>query len=185
MSTNVSFRSQQVLEGLRSKDPVCLNSYYSHIHPKAVIIIHRIFPADPSDWLEDCFSTAFLTFLKKIRCPNFQARNIDAYALEIIKRTYFNARKKQKSLAILTDEIPERAHLSPEPSVKNADELFSNLQQKKLLRWYRQLPPRYRRILDLRTQGWDYKEIAEEVNISHTLLRNHFSKLLREARKLA
>lgn len=185
MSTTVSFTTHEVFQGLLQEKPAIVADFYRHIYPKAVIMICRCFPGDPKEWLEDCFSTAFLKFLARIKAADFEPRNLDAYALEVIKRTYLNTRKKHKSLVLFTDQLPDLPQPVAEPPVQNAADLFIRFQQKKLSRWYRQLPPRQRKMLDLRAQGWEYQEIATAVGVSYGVLRNHFSKLLREARKLA
>lgn len=183
MSSNVMHAPTRVWEGLLNESPRFEAYYYRHIQPKAGIMIRRLYPNDPIDWLEDCFSQAFLTLLNKIRSGNYEHRNLDAFALQIIKFTYSNARRKRLSLVPFTHEIPEK-EIADSP-LSNAGDLFDRFEQKKLSRWYQRLPIQQRFMLDLRMQGLDYEEIAKELDLAPGTVRNHFSKLLREARKIS
>jgi len=180
MNSDVMYAPARVWEGLLNKNPRFEAYYYSHIRPKAAAMIRRLYPNDPADWLEDCFSQAFLILLDKIRSGNYEHRNLDAFALQIIKFTYSNARRKRLSLVPFINEVPDIPTAAPR--FTTTGELFEQLQQKKLSRWYKRLPRLKQHMLDLRMQGLDYKEIAEELGFSHGAIRNKFARLFHEAR---
>lgn len=180
MNSDVMYAPARIWEGLLNESPRFEAYYYHHIRPKAGIMIRRLYSKDPVDWLEDCFSQAFLTLLRKIRSGNYEHRNLDAFALQIIKFTYSNARRKRLALVPLICEVPDIPTAAP--GFTTTGELFEQLQQKKLSRWYKRLPLLKQRMLDLRMQGLDYKEIAEELDFSHGVIRNKFARLLKEAR---
>lgn len=180
MNSDVMYAPARVWEGLLNESPRFEAYFYRHIRPKAGAMIRRLYSNDPIDWLEDCFSQAFLTLLEKIRSGTYEHRNLDAFALQIIKFTYSNARRKRLSLVPFVNEVPDNP--TPAPLFSTAGELFEQLQQRKLNRWYRRLPLLKQHMLDLRMQGLDYKEIAEELGFSHGAIRNKFARLFQEAR---
>lgn len=186
MSANVSYCPTWVLDGLQTNDPLPLKFYYNYIKPKAIAVIRRLYPDDPHDWLKDSFSMAFLKFLEKIQSGSYVHDNLDAFAIQIIRYTYSNLRRNRLAKAKVTDQIPDQLMATPETTntPENLGELFEFIKRKRHARWYRNLRPEQKSMLDLRMRGWHYKDIADELGVAHGTIRNKFPKLLAQAQKL-
>lgn len=184
--THFSLSPEEALAGIRCNDPRVVDAYYYHLRARAFGIFCRQ-PEGSPEYLamEDSFSRAFLIFLEKVRSGQYRHHNLDAFALGIVRNCYSDIRKSQRrhdytglgSVAELPDDAPTLP--------ATAEGFFESLPVLPLLQWYRSLEELSRRLLCLRCQGYNHREIAELLCLSPGAVRNRFSQLIREAREVA
>lgn len=165
------------------KNPRYRSYFFHSIRNKAKMMIKGLYPSDPSDWFEDCFSQAFLTILSKIEDGSYEDQNLSAFALKVVRLTYKNQRRKSRSYVTFTADIPDEAPRLV-TAATSAEDFFEIYQLEQLKFWYRRLPKLKRQIFDLKIQGFDHKEIAVELGIAYGTLRNKYSELIAEARTI-
>ena len=181
-----AFSPEAVLEGICHNDRSIVEAYYYYLRERAFGIFCAGRPRGSTAYLamEDCFSLAFMTLLEKVRSGGYEHRNLDAFALGIVRNCYSDAQKKMRrhawgelsTAAEPRDEAPA-IHLS-------AASLFDELPEIHLLHWYFGLEQMSQRILDLRAQGYNHYEIAELLPLAPGTVRNRFSRMVREAREV-
>lgn len=178
---------EEALTGIRRNDRQVVNAYYYYLRQRAFGIFCRQ-PQGSPEYLamEDCFSQAFLIFLNKVRNGQYRHRNLDAYALGIVRFCYADSRKslRRHTHEELNPDI-DIPMVASAFGVQTAFIFFEGLPDLHLLQWYFSLESLSRRMLNLRLQGYNHREIAEQLNLSHGAVRNRFSQLIREARKVA
>lgn len=139
-----------------------------------------------SDALESAVTDGFLIFRHKLACSDIPVRNPQAFAFEIVKRTYWDYRKRARSSALPeADQLNFLQQLAHRERFANANQLFGSLHDVHLWHWYQGLSARDQKMIDLRCQGYLDHEIAKKIGLSHGGVRNCFSKLLSSARRIA
>lgn len=181
-----SLSPEQALEGIRRNDRQVVDAYYYYLRERAFGIFCRQ-PQGSPEYLamEDCFSQAFLIFLDKVRSGQYRHRKLDAFALGIVRNCYSDTRKGLRRHAWA--ELPPTADLPDQPPAipLTAESFFESLPGFNLIHWYRSLEALPRRLLCLRCQGYNHREIAEQLSLSPGGVRNRFSHLIREAREVS
>ena len=175
----------EALAGIRHHDQKTIGRYYRYLRERAFGLFCYGPKGSPA-WLamEDCFSLAFLAFLRKARSPEFEPRNLDAFALEVVRRSFLDTLKKQRRHSWA--ELSPASEPADKPAVFHltAASFFDEQPGFLLIQWYFTLKKDWRRILDLRIQGYNHKEIARELRLAPGAVRNRYSKLAREARQV-
>ncbi|MCB9293452.1 MAG: sigma-70 family RNA polymerase sigma factor [Lewinellaceae bacterium] len=172
----------EALAGIRNCDQTIIGRYYRYVRRRAFRLFCYGQPGSPAYVaLEDCFNPAFLAFLARARSPQFEPRNLDAFALEFVRRSFLDALKKERrhGHAELTPDADQPD--GPAPHL-TAESLFGSQPNLLLLHWYSSLEKVSRRLLDLRVQGYNHYEIAERLPLAPGTVRNRYSALVREAK---
>lgn len=163
-----------------------INALYQRLHSRAFRQLQTNCTAQ-EDALASALHDGFILFLRKLHNSDFEVLRPESFAFEIIKRTYWDYRRRIKrreipsdpSTILFAEPIPDRQRFA------NGTTLFASLQEPFLFHWYQQLSTTDQYLLDLRCQGYKDHEIAEQLQRSHGGIRNRFSKLLNEARMAA
>lgn len=135
------------------------------------------------DALANALQDGFLIFLRKLRTSTQVIRNPEVFAFEIIKRTFWDYRRRA-----IRREIPQDpAELIPRdiyyrPRFADGSSLFASLPEEHLWHWYQCLPELDQQLIDLRCLGYKDQEIAHLLHLSHGGVRNKFSKLIKAAK---
>lgn len=173
----------EALAGIRNHDQKIIGRYYRYLRERAFALFCYAPKGSPA-WLamEDCFNLAFLAFLEKARRPQFEPRNLDAFALEVVRRSFLDTLKKERRHSYA--ELSAAQEPADEPATVHltAGSLFEGLPDLLLLHWYFRLEALSRRLLDLRVLGYNHKEIAGQLPLAPGTVRNRFSELVREAK---
>ncbi len=185
--TTPTYSTEAVLGGLRRGDEAAINSFYARLKTRAF----RTFCRHPRgsrehQAMEDCFNEAFLTLLQKVRAGHCQEGKLMNFALGIVHNCYRDTLKKRRRhwWPELSPGLEPAAEEAP-AQFRSAAQLFAANGHFQLLHWYRHLPRLSRLILDLRVQGYNNKEIAGLLPLTHGVVRNRYSALLREAKRMA
>ncbi|MEL7222360.1 MAG: hypothetical protein AAGJ93_13645 [Bacteroidota bacterium] len=163
-----------------------INALYQRLRSRAFRQLRTNSTAQ-EDALASAVHDGFIIFLDKLQSADMEVRRPEAFAFEIIKRTYWDYRRRVKkqeisrdpSTILLEEPIPNRQRFA------NGTALFASLGEPFLFQWYQRLPAEDQQLLDLRCQGYKDHEIAQLLERSHGGIRNRFSKLLNEARVVA
>ncbi len=181
------FSAEQALAGIRRNDRRIVEAYYYYLRERAFGIFCRAPQGSPEFLaMEDCFSQAFMTFLHKVQSGQYCHRNLDAYALGIVKYCYSDALKRQGRHPCAELSPAAEPADTPPAAPPTAESCFEALPDLHLFHWYHDLEELPRRLLDLRCQGYNHHEIAERLpqRPAPGTVRNWFSQLVREARKV-
>lgn len=163
-----------------------INDLYERLRQQAFRKLLRTRHSALEDALASAVQDGFMIFLRKLQTADLEVQRPEAFAFEIIKRTFWDYRRRAQRCEFPQDPaelIP--SDLYHRPRFADGDALFGSLPESFLLHWYQRLPAADQQLLDLRCQGYQDQEIADLLQRSHGGVRNRFSKLLDEARKIA
>lgn len=164
-----------------------LNLLYERLRRKAARLVRSHRNPHFQDAFDSAMQDGFLIFLRKLRTSDLPVKHPEAFALEIIKRTFWDYRRRAQRR-----ELPhDPADLSPtpfdfnyRPRYADGNTLFASLPEPFLWDWYQRLLPFDQRLIDLRCLGYQDWEIAKLMDRSYGNIRNRFSKLLAAAREV-
>lgn len=174
------------MKGLKTDDRKISNYFYGRLQHYALNRFGKNATGQQLLLLQESISDAYLVLRDKIKMGAFrEASKLEPYAFTVLKYTYFDAnRKNMRARCYTPKELPE-IPFTDTPYITSADQLFDLKDNFLLWRWYHSLNPRDQTLLDLRSQGCDYKEIAKETNLALGTVRNIFHRLLKKARSMA
>lgn len=187
MSYKRNYSNEEILAGLKDGNRLVENYFFDRLKERAFGIFCR---RPTGSWeymvMEECLSNSFLILQKKIRSGAYHDQNLEAFALGIIRNSYWDGLRKWRrktftDIATIQDGAEEKSDLDI-MCIVSLFEKYNNLQ---LTEWGRQLSDRNRRIFDMQLQGYSLKEIAKELGVAYGSIRNICSSKIREAKKLA
>lgn len=170
-----------------SPTPSDWNAFFKHLRQRAhQQLLGRQVAYYLKDALESAVSDGLLIFQQKLACADIQVQCPEAFAFEIVKRTYWDYRRRaQSKQRVQFDQLEVLQELSQKQRFADGEQLFANLSEPHLWKWYKHLSARDQKMIDLRCQGYYDHEIAVQIGLSHGGVRNCFSKLLSAARLIA
>jgi RNA polymerase sigma factor (sigma-70 family) len=160
----------------------------NHLYNRLRIRAQRKFLPQAQTRYEDALASAvqdgFLIFLRKQRTTEQQIRNPEAFAFEIIKRTFWDYRRRAQRRDVPQDPAELTPYdLYPRPRFANGDSLFASLPEPYLWHWYQKLSSADQQLIDLRCLGYGHREIAQLLQMSYGNVRNKFSNLIKAAKE--
>ena len=180
---NSAVHATATYQGLVEGDPKIITTFYYRVR-KRIYLHFKLRSTDfQMQQLDDCINRGFLKFLEKIRSESFKTVNLEGYAFTIIKGYFKNQTRNRKTLISFAPEtLPE-----VEPTTAkcySAEDFFDTHTSERLKHWFQTLSQRDQQIFDLQLKGYKQKESAQLLNLSHGSLRNIYSQLIQEARKI-
>ncbi|MCG8331777.1 MAG: sigma-70 family RNA polymerase sigma factor [Chitinophagales bacterium] len=186
MSYKRNYSDEAILAGLKDGNRLVENYFFNRLRERAFGIFCR-YQVGSKEYLamEECLSNSFLILQNKIRLGTYYDHNLEAFALGIIRNSYWDElrkwhRKSRAGMDICQDEFTENKAFDDKCIVG----LLEQRENMQVLRWGHQLSERDQQIFHLILQGYSLKEIAKELGVAYGSLRNIYSKKIKEARAL-
>ncbi|GJM35082.1 MAG: hypothetical protein DHS20C18_40830 [Saprospiraceae bacterium] len=176
--------TRQLLAGIENDDQRIIDTFYVHLYAKAqAVLCRQVGPGSREDLaFEDCFSSAFLTIIKKVREGIYREGNFQAFAIGVVKNCYRSALRKMRRQAWTDlEDVPEFPEVTPY-HIPDAKTCFTELDHPRLWIWFIQLEPAEKQLLDYRIQGYQHDEIAPLVGLAPGTVRNRFAGLVKSAK---
>lgn len=186
MSYKRNYSDEAILAGLKNGNQLVENYFFNHLKERAFGIFCR-YQAGSREYMamEECLSNSFLILQKKIRSGSYRDQNLEAFALGIIRNSYWDElRKWQRKSRTCLDTVQERFTENKAFDDSCIVGLLEQRENTQVLKWGRQLSERDQQIFHLVLQGYSLKEIARELGVAYGSLRNIYSKKIKEAREL-
>ena len=187
MSYNGNYSNEAILAGLKDGDRLVENYFYNRLRERAFgIFCHHSVGSWQYLAMEECLSNSFLILQNKIRSGNYQDQNLEAFALGIIRNSYWDELRKWKRKSHAELNLNQKQYVENKAfDIECIVSLLAERENIHLLGWGHQLSKRDQQIFHLILQGYSLKEIAKKLGVAYGSLRNIYSKKIREARKLA
>lgn len=172
------YTEQELLQRLAEGDEIAFTKiFYAYKDKLYSFILHVTGSAAAA---EDVLQEVFLK-LWRDRNSFSAVDNINAYLFKMAQNHAINGLRRQSRGALILAEIA-RAETT---ATANSDDILSGKELRALLQQaLDQLPAQQRRVFELsRNQGLKYEEIARELNISVSTVRNHMVQALKAIRE--
>lgn len=186
MSYRRNYSNEAILAGLKNGNRLVESYFFNRLKERAFGIFCR---RPVGSWqymvMEECLSNSFLILQNKIRSGIYQDQNLEAFALGIIRNSYWDELRKwqRKTFTALT-AVQERVVEQSNFDVYCIVDVLENYDDPRLKEWEQKLSDRDRHIFNMQLQGYSLKEIAEEIGLSHGSVRNIRSRKVQEVQCL-
>lgn len=185
MGSHSGYSVAEILKGFKAGEARVINDFYRQLRTKAFAVLLALNPNDAIAHyaLEEAFSKGFLILRQKLLGEQFVSGNLMAYAIEIIKRCFWEEQKRFKRNHWSELDEALGVPVMDDTLVGSLFEFIHKQDDPLLYRWYHQLEDEEKQLIDLRIKDYSYREIAQKMSFSEGTLRNQYMRLIKKARK--
>ena len=181
-----NYSDEIILAGLKDGNRLIESYFYNYLRERAFGIFCRHSVGEWQYWaMEECLSKSFMILQNKVQSGVYQNQNLEAFALGIIRNSYWDERRKwqRKAFADISavQDVVVEDNICDNIRIVDFLEVYDDL---RLIEWGYQLSDRDQHIFNMQLQGYSLKEIAEDIGLSHGSVRNIRSRRIREVQHM-
>ncbi len=176
MTKPTPYNEKELLERLAGGDAMAFTLLFQTYKDKLYSFILHL--SGSTTTAEDALQEVFLKIWQN-RSDMLQVDNFQAYLFRMAQNRALNVFRRQSLESLILKKINDQQQAS-----SNFNEPLSGKETQALLqKALDRLPPQQRKVFELsRNQDFTYQEIAEQLNISTSTVRNHMVQALKSLR---
>jgi len=168
---------------LSKKDQVAFRELYYRYQNKLIGFFKALLPNSKRNQIDDLIQQTFLNLIQSNTFQHNEIKKFNDYLLVTARNTFYQYSKKTKEKNSLIRNLNEKdaEHLTIETGTSKIEDQSIVLDEA-----IKELPSQNQRIaIELKLEGKSYKEIADEMNVDETYVKDYLYRAKMNLKKIA